>query len=58
MHLEKIHLDVPKTVQKTYCKNYLKLIRESGKLMPFAGDQKVESLNDDFYGELLLIYAR
>ena len=57
MHLEKIHLDVQKTVQKTYFKNYMKLTRESGKLMLFAGDQKVEHLNDDFYGELLLIYA-
>lgn len=31
--------------------NYMELNRESGKLMLFAGDQKVEHLNDDFYGE-------
>ncbi|AAM06044.1 fructose-bisphosphate aldolase [Methanosarcina acetivorans C2A] len=51
MDIEKVPLDVPKTQRETYLKNYMEIIRESGKLMLFAGDQKVEHLNDDFYGE-------
>ena len=46
-----VPLDVPKTVQENYIKNYLEITRESGRLMLFAGDQKVEHLNDDFYGK-------
>ncbi|MDW5550609.1 aldolase [Methanosarcina sp.] len=51
MDLEKVPLDVPKAKRETYLKNYMEITRESGKLMLFAGDQKVEHLNDDFYGE-------
>lgn len=51
MDIEKVPLDVPKTARETYLKNYIEITRESGKLMLFAGDQKVEHLNDDFYGE-------
>jgi fructose-bisphosphate aldolase / 6-deoxy-5-ketofructose 1-phosphate synthase len=51
MKIEKVPLDVPKTEREAYLKNYMKITRESGKLMLFAGDQKVEHLNDDFYGE-------
>lgn len=51
MDLEKVPLDVPKTERATYLKNYMEITRESGKLMLFAGDQKVEHLNNDFYGE-------
>jgi fructose-bisphosphate aldolase/6-deoxy-5-ketofructose 1-phosphate synthase len=43
--------DVPQTMRETYTHNYLAATRESGRLMLFAGDQKVEHLNDDFYGE-------
>lgn len=46
-----VPLDVPKSVRKRYIDNYLAITRESGRLMLFAGDQKVEHLNDDFYGE-------
>ena len=46
-----VPLDVPKTLREKYVKNYLTITRESGRLMLFAGDQKVEHLNDDFYGE-------
>jgi len=46
-----VPLDVPKTVRENYIKNYLEITRESGRLMLFAGDQKVEHLNDDFYGK-------
>ncbi len=51
MDLEKVPLDVPKAKRETYLKNYMEITRESGKLMLFAGDQKGEHLNDDFYGE-------
>ncbi len=46
-----IPLDVPKAVRESYIKNYLAITRESGRLMLFAGDQKVEHLNSDFYGQ-------
>jgi len=46
-----IPLDVPKKSREVYVENYLALTRESGNLMLFAGDQKVEHPNDDFYGE-------
>ncbi|AKB55779.1 MULTISPECIES: beta/alpha barrel domain-containing protein [Methanosarcina] len=46
-----IPLDVPKAMRETYVNNYMEMTRGTGKLMLFAGDQKVEHLNDDFYGE-------
>ena len=46
-----VPLDVPETVRGTYIRNYLSITRDSGRLMLFAGDQKVEHLNSDFYGE-------
>ena len=46
-----VPLDVPRTARKTYIENYLHITRYSGRLMLFAGDQKVEHLNDDFYGD-------
>ncbi|AAM30410.1 Fructose-bisphosphate aldolase class 1 [anaerobic digester metagenome] len=45
-----VPLDVPKAMRETYIKNYMEITKESGKLMLFAGDQKVEHLNDDFFG--------
>jgi fructose-bisphosphate aldolase/6-deoxy-5-ketofructose 1-phosphate synthase len=47
----KIPLDVPLSARATYLKNYMEITRGSGRLMLFAGDQKVEHLNDDFFGE-------
>lgn len=47
----KIPLDVPKSTRQTYTQNYLGMTKGSGRLMLFAGDQKVEHLNNDFYGE-------
>ncbi|MEW6417877.1 MAG: aldolase [Nitrospirota bacterium] len=44
-------LDVPNKFRERYVENYLRITRESGRLMLFAGDQKVEHLNKDFYGE-------
>ena len=45
-----IPLDVPGCSRHKYVENYLKITQNSGKLMLFAGDQKVEHLNSDFYG--------
>lgn len=44
--------DVPKSMEKEYIRNYLKVTRSTGRLMLFAGDQKIEHLNDDFYGKI------
>ncbi len=38
-------------MRKTYITNYLTITRNTGRLMLFAGDQKAEHLNNDFYGE-------
>jgi fructose-bisphosphate aldolase/6-deoxy-5-ketofructose 1-phosphate synthase len=46
-----VPLDVPKAFREDYRMNYLKITRESGRLMLFAGDQKMEHLNNDFCGE-------
>lgn len=46
-----VPLDVPQAFRETYVRNYLKITRESGHLMLFAGDQKVEHLNKDFFGD-------
>ncbi len=45
-----VPLDVPGQSRHKYLENYLKVTRGSGRLMLFAGDQKVEHLNDDFFG--------
>lgn len=47
----RIPADVPKIMREKYVKNYLEMTRQTGRLMLFAGDQKLEHLNDDFYGE-------
>jgi len=46
-----VPLDVPEAMRENYIRNYLAITRESGRLMLFAGDQKVEHLNHDFAGE-------
>ncbi len=46
-----VPLDIPKAMREIYVKNYIEITKNSGRLMLFAGDQKVEHLNDDFYGE-------
>ncbi|HAR95776.1 MAG TPA: aldolase [Deltaproteobacteria bacterium] len=46
-----VPLDVPKAMRDAYIENYLTITRGTGRLMLFAGDQKVEHLNDDFFGE-------
>lgn len=46
-----VPLDVPSQAKADYEKSYDTMTRGSGRLMLFAGDQKVEHLNDDFYGD-------
>jgi len=46
-----VPLDVPKALREEYIHNYLEITRGSGRLMLFAGDQKAEHLNNDFFGE-------
>ena len=47
----KVPLDVPQECRSRYVENYLKITKGSGRLMLFAGDQKAEHLNDDFFGQ-------
>ena len=47
----RVPADVPASARGLYVENYLKATRGTGRLMLFACDQKVEHLNDDFYGE-------
>ena len=49
----KIHTpaDVPTEMREAYEANYKAITHDTGRLMLFAGDQKIEHLNDDFYGE-------
>ncbi|MCR4329218.1 MAG: aldolase [Candidatus Roizmanbacteria bacterium] len=46
-----IPLDVPESKRELYRKNYLTMTHETDRLMLFAGDQKAEHLNSDYYGE-------
>ena len=46
-----VPLDVPKEHQKTYITNFKTITHDSGRLMLFAGDQKIEHLNADFFGD-------
>lgn len=43
--------DVPKGMREEYVRNYLEATHGKGRLMLFAGDQKIEHLNNDFFGE-------
>ncbi|MDO5044891.1 MAG: aldolase [Coriobacteriia bacterium] len=47
----RIPLDVMPEFKEAYIDNYLAATRETGRLMLFACDQKIEHLNNDFYGE-------
>lgn len=46
-----VPLDVPAELRSTYIAHYLLATKNTGKLMLFAGDQKVEHLNDDYFGD-------
>ncbi len=45
-----VPLDVLPSMKKEYIENYYNATHGTGRLMLFAGDQKIEHLNDDFYG--------
>ena len=46
-----VPLDVPRRAREKYIKNYFDATSGSGRLMLFAGDQKIEHLNADFFGD-------
>lgn len=46
-----IPVDIPKAAQGTYLQNFDTMTFGTGRLFLFAGDQKAEHLNADFYGE-------
>lgn len=46
-----IPADVPQEARKAYEENFRAATRGTGMLMLFAGDQKIEHLNDDYFGE-------
>lgn len=45
-----VPLTVPTQAQQTFSKNYALITHNTGRLFLFAGDQKIEHLNKDFYG--------
>ncbi|MDR2109236.1 MAG: hypothetical protein LBP28_07255 [Coriobacteriales bacterium] len=47
----KVPADVLPEARDIYIENYLKATRNTGRLMLYACDQKVEHLNGDFFGE-------
>lgn len=47
----RVPADVPAAARETYIDNFMAATRGTGRLMLFACDQKIEHLNDDFYGE-------
>ncbi len=55
MTLTKSDVEIPGSVlpenRDRYVENFLKITHSTGRLMLFAGDQKIEHLNKDFYGD-------
>lgn len=47
----RVPLTVPQEMHEEYIENYLAVTKGSDRLMLFAGDQRIEHLNDDFVGE-------
>lgn len=47
----RVPVDVLPEAREEYIDNYMKATRNTGRLMLFACDQKIEHLNADFYGE-------
>jgi fructose-bisphosphate aldolase/6-deoxy-5-ketofructose 1-phosphate synthase len=45
----RVPANVPEAMRATYLRNMQRLTHGTGRLMLFAGDQKVEHLNEDFY---------
>ncbi len=51
--MKSIPADVSAQAQKLFEQNYDAITRNRNKLLLFAGDQKIEHLNGDFYGEAI-----
>ena len=47
----RVPADVPAAARETYIDAFMAATRGTGRLMLFACDQKIEHLNDDFFGE-------
>jgi class I fructose-bisphosphate aldolase len=47
----RVPVDVPADMREVYVDNYMKATHGTGRLMLFACDQKIEHMNDDFFGE-------
>ncbi|GAB4290052.1 MAG: aldolase [Coriobacteriia bacterium] len=47
----RVPADVPADAREVYIDNYMAATQGTGRLMLFACDQKIEHMNDDFYGE-------
>ncbi len=47
----RVPVDVPAAAREIYIDSYMKATQDTGRLMLFACDQKIEHLNDDFYGD-------
>jgi len=47
----RVPADVLSEARETYIDNYMAATRGTGRLMLFACDQKIEHMNDDFYGD-------
>ncbi|MCX6792802.1 MAG: aldolase [Candidatus Falkowbacteria bacterium] len=50
-NLTNVPLDVPSTKRALFLKNLKLITKDTGRLFVFAGDQRVEHLNDDFFGQ-------
>ena len=46
----RIPASVPRAKRDTYLNNYHRMTNDTGRLFLFAGDQKIEHLNKDFFG--------
>ena len=46
----RVPADVMPEMREEYIDNYMKATNETGRLMLFACDQKIEHMNEDFYG--------
>lgn len=51
LKIQDIPADVPKNKIKEYKKNWELATKKTGNLLLFAGDQKIEHLNSDFFGK-------
>lgn len=49
--------DVPNNMIQTFQDNYNAITRDTGRLMLFACDQKIEHMNKDFYGDSIDVSA-